>query len=130
MIRGVSMNWFMGGPPGSINGAGLSSWTVFGKLTTIKHRTIRFVTIDEYEVTINDAAFRVDAGTPNKINDWPALYHGNSSGMSFADGHAELHKWKNLGKPPANFNSLTGRQFAAGSAANDVNDLQNFASEP
>jgi prepilin-type N-terminal cleavage/methylation domain-containing protein/prepilin-type processing-associated H-X9-DG protein len=129
MVRGVSMNWFMGGPPASINGAGLSAWSVFQKLTTIKHPTSRFVTIDEYEVTINDAAFRVDAGNIGKINDWPAFYHGNSSGLSFADGHAETHRWKWLGKPPVGYNSLNGTVLS-GAAANDVTDLQNFASEP
>jgi len=26
--------------------------------------------------------------------DMPALYHNNASGLSFADGHAEVHSWK------------------------------------
>jgi prepilin-type processing-associated H-X9-DG protein len=25
--------------------------------------------------------------------DWPASYHGNACGFSFADGHSEIHKW-------------------------------------
>jgi prepilin-type processing-associated H-X9-DG protein len=25
--------------------------------------------------------------------DWPANYHGKSGALSFADGHAETHKW-------------------------------------
>ena len=123
MVRGASMNWFMGGNP-----TGNSSWTAYRKLSNIKHPTDRFVTMDEYEVTINDAAFRSDAGNVGKINDWPALYHGGASGMSFADGHAALHKWKNLGKPSAGINSVTGATLT-GAQANDVDDLQNFASE-
>jgi prepilin-type processing-associated H-X9-DG protein len=27
------------------------------------------------------------------IQDIPASYHGGAAGFSFADGHAELHKW-------------------------------------
>jgi prepilin-type processing-associated H-X9-DG protein len=25
--------------------------------------------------------------------DWPAAYHNKAGGFSFADGHAETHKW-------------------------------------
>jgi prepilin-type processing-associated H-X9-DG protein len=41
----------------------------------------------------------------------PASYHNNACGLSFADGHAEVHKWLNpatmppitcLGNGPAN----------------------------
>lgn len=126
MLRGVSINWFMGWPNAN---PGWSSWSIYKKLTSVKHPTSRFVTIDEYEVTINDACFRVDAGNVGKLNDWPALYHGNASGMSFADGHAELHKWKALGKPTVGYNPVAGVTLG-GPPANDISDLQNFASEP
>ena len=26
--------------------------------------------------------------------DLPAAYHGNAGGLSFADGHSEIHKWR------------------------------------
>ena len=26
--------------------------------------------------------------------DFPASYHNNAAGFSFADGHAEIHKWR------------------------------------
>jgi prepilin-type processing-associated H-X9-DG protein len=29
--------------------------------------------------------------------DLPASYHGGSCGFSFADGHAEFHKWRDAG---------------------------------
>jgi prepilin-type N-terminal cleavage/methylation domain-containing protein/prepilin-type processing-associated H-X9-DG protein len=126
MLRGVSINWFMGWPNAN---PGWSSWSIYKKLASVKHPTSRFVTIDEYEVTINDACFRIDSGNSGKINDWPAMYHGSASGLSFADGHAELHKWKSLGLPPAGFDPVTGTVLG-GTRANDVNDLQKFASEP
>ena len=87
------------------------------------------MTIDEDETTINDAAFAVGYARPGKVQDWPATYHGGSSGMSFADGHSELHRWKFLGKPPAGHNPNSGT-ILTGGGANDAADLQNYATEP
>jgi prepilin-type processing-associated H-X9-DG protein len=57
-----------------------------------------FVFLDEREDSINDGFFVVDMdgypGTPSQLVDSPASYHGGSGGLSFADGHSELHKWK------------------------------------
>ena len=56
-----------------------------------------FVLVDEREDSINDGYFVVDmAGWPERsqvIVDYPASYHNNAAGFSFADGHAEIHKW-------------------------------------
>ena len=30
------------------------------------------------------------------IIDFPASYHGGAAGFSFADGHSEIHKWKEV----------------------------------
>ena len=53
--------------------------------------------LDEREDSINDGYFVVDmAGWPERsqqIVDFPASYHNNAAGFSFADGHAEIHKW-------------------------------------
>ena len=53
--------------------------------------------IDEREDSINDGYFVVDmAGYPTqtiKLVDYPASYHNRAAGFSFADGHAEIHKW-------------------------------------
>jgi prepilin-type N-terminal cleavage/methylation domain-containing protein/prepilin-type processing-associated H-X9-DG protein len=52
-----------------------------------------FVFLDENPKSLNDGYFEfIAAGT--SINDRPAVNHANSSSFSFADGHAELHKWK------------------------------------
>ena len=31
--------------------------------------------------------------------DYPASYHNNAAGFSFADGHAEIHKWVDKNGP-------------------------------
>jgi prepilin-type N-terminal cleavage/methylation domain-containing protein/prepilin-type processing-associated H-X9-DG protein len=55
-----------------------------------------FCFIDEREDSIDDGDFGVDhvnkPASMNMIN-WPAIYHNNAGGLSFADGHAEVHKW-------------------------------------
>ena len=99
--RSVSMNVFMGGDP-----QGNTSWTLgyFGfKKTTNLIRpgpANTFVIIDEGP-TINDGSFCTDMDTydPNdmpgkRTTDAPASYHNKAGSLSFADGHSEIHKWR------------------------------------
>jgi prepilin-type N-terminal cleavage/methylation domain-containing protein/prepilin-type processing-associated H-X9-DG protein len=117
MVRGYSMNCYMG----SVNNGALfgPNYKNYTKQTAIAQPSQRFVIIDEDDTTINDADFRVDAPAV-AMYDWPAEYHGGSSGMSFADGHAELHRWRNI-KPPTF--APTSKQMS------DLNDLINMATE-
>jgi prepilin-type N-terminal cleavage/methylation domain-containing protein/prepilin-type processing-associated H-X9-DG protein len=55
-----------------------------------------FVFIDENPYTINDGFFVCDP-TLSKRKDTPASYHGESGSLSFADGHAEIKKWRDQG---------------------------------
>jgi prepilin-type processing-associated H-X9-DG protein len=57
------------------------------------------VTIDENPGSINDGWFVVNVARANaqaslQWVDYPASYHNNAGGLSFADGHAEIKKWK------------------------------------
>lgn len=52
-----------------------------------------FVFIDESEYTIDDGYFVADPNEPNHWVNAPSLRHGNASGLSFADGHAEIKLW-------------------------------------
>jgi len=58
-----------------------------------------WVTIDENPGSINDGWFVVNVTIPAQRAalqwfDYPASYHNNAGGLSFADGHAEIRKWK------------------------------------
>jgi prepilin-type N-terminal cleavage/methylation domain-containing protein/prepilin-type processing-associated H-X9-DG protein len=58
-----------------------------------------FVILDERQDSINDGYFVTEMdGYPNlattKIVDYPASYHNKAAGFAFADGHSEIHKWK------------------------------------
>jgi len=52
-----------------------------------------WVFLDDDPWTINDAAVAVIAAMPQFV-DYPSPFHDNACGFSFADGHAEIHKWK------------------------------------
>ncbi len=53
-----------------------------------------WVFIDENQNNINDAAFAVSMTQPTEMIDWPATYHNFSGTLAFADGHSEIHRWK------------------------------------
>ena len=56
-----------------------------------------WVLVDEHPDSINDAMLYVNPSTPVANAawvDWPASYHAGACGFSFADGHSEIHKWR------------------------------------
>src|SRR6516164_565773 len=59
-----------------------------------------WVFVDEHPDSINDSGFF----NPHAWSwaDMPSAYHNGACGFSFADGHAEIHKWKqSMGGPRA-----------------------------
>jgi prepilin-type N-terminal cleavage/methylation domain-containing protein/prepilin-type processing-associated H-X9-DG protein len=53
-----------------------------------------WVLIDENPSSINDGWFACDPNKPTLWYDIPASYHGGAGGLSFADGHCEIKKWR------------------------------------
>jgi prepilin-type N-terminal cleavage/methylation domain-containing protein/prepilin-type processing-associated H-X9-DG protein len=123
-VRPVTGGWLNGNQD-----ANQHLWRTYGKLSAITVPTPDFVwvLIDEHPDSINDAAFAVECGlTGNaaKIIDWPASFHGGAGGLSFADGHSEIHKWRDNRIMPLPTYS-TGLQHNVGSPNNpDVAWLQ------
>ena len=75
-------------------------YMVFRKLSDISRmgHSKAYVFIDEHPDSINFGDFAVamnDGVAPTRIYmiDVPASYHNGAGGLSFADGHAEVHKW-------------------------------------
>jgi prepilin-type N-terminal cleavage/methylation domain-containing protein/prepilin-type processing-associated H-X9-DG protein len=128
--RSMSMNAWMN--PINIGSFGNGNAHIFRKMSDIKSVVTTWVTIDESPVTINDGWFMCDPwynGTPSTTwVDVPASYHNNAGGVSFADGHAEIRKWRdsavlNSGKPggtSANF-------IPQGAPTGDLLWLQNLS---
>lgn len=85
----------------------LGSWLppdqflTYGKLGSIRIPAKTWVLIDEHPDSLNDAAFAVKMAVPStpstmadiRIIDYPASFHNGAGGLSFADGHSEIHKW-------------------------------------
>jgi len=73
-------------------------WRTYSKLSNIVNQGRTWVFVDEHPDSINDAAFAnacTGASSPDtaQIIDFPANYHNGACGLSFADGHAVIHKW-------------------------------------
>jgi prepilin-type N-terminal cleavage/methylation domain-containing protein/prepilin-type processing-associated H-X9-DG protein len=84
---------------GNIN-AGSQDWRTYSKLSSIVLPTKTFVFLDEEWTSINDGAFATactfnqPTDTGGKYVDFPGRYHNGACGISFADGHSEIHKWR------------------------------------
>ena len=98
-VRSVAMNTYVGGD-GRWNNPAYREFHRMDDIV-IPPASMQWVIIDEREDSINDAFFAVSMDTPTRIVDWPASYHNGAGGLSFADGHAEIHKWIDPRTKPA-----------------------------
>jgi prepilin-type N-terminal cleavage/methylation domain-containing protein/prepilin-type processing-associated H-X9-DG protein len=84
-VRSMSMNYRLG-----INNE-------IARITQIMNPppVMNWVFIDEHPDSINDGYFTVSGSTGRSAEwkDLPASYHNGACGISFADGHSEVHKW-------------------------------------
>lgn len=76
----------------------LASWQA-SKGSHIKTPSEKIVFLSEFDVWILNGDFNggewvMDCGNPGNFWDPIAVWHNDSGTMGFADGHAELHKWK------------------------------------
>jgi prepilin-type N-terminal cleavage/methylation domain-containing protein/prepilin-type processing-associated H-X9-DG protein len=97
-VRSISMNNYVGD---------LSrTWTTPSKYQLCKRTSqiltpsMMFVLLDEREDSINDGWYASDPDTKWQIVDYPASYHGNAAGYSFADGHSEIHRFRDARTMP------------------------------
>jgi prepilin-type N-terminal cleavage/methylation domain-containing protein/prepilin-type processing-associated H-X9-DG protein len=111
-VRSISMNGALAGTGGSgptVQGAGPDGKRLYygsGQGTKRAAQKMAdlvtpgpsmvFYVLDEHADSVNDATFMFDPGYmpgTEKWRDLPASYHGGAGSLSFADGHAEIHKW-------------------------------------
>jgi prepilin-type processing-associated H-X9-DG protein len=99
-VRSISMNaWF---DSSDVAGFGPAGFRIYKKLSDVVDPgpSMTWVFLDEREDSINDGEFVVGmSGYPDqpqlwRIVDFPASYHGRAGGLSFADGHAEIRRWR------------------------------------
>ena len=156
-IRSYSMNHYLGGL-GSTNGVGGGSWSshfpVYLKLSEIGNLRIApgpgqtFVFIDERCDCINWGDFVTEfsgyplppSTKPNGalyqwMGDLPASYHNLAAVISFADGHAETHRWKDRHTYPPLVDGLLSGGNGSGNTwpapySQDVAWMQSVSARP
>ena len=92
-VRSISMECHLG-MGGRTWTANSTRYPLCTKMVSIKSPVYKFVTLEEREDSINDGWYATDPDTLYQIVDYPADYHNFATSFSFADGHAEVHKWK------------------------------------
>ena len=95
--RSLSMNSWFG------EGWAAEPYIIFRKMSDLTRPgpTNTFVILDESKNSINDGFFAVSMNTYDPKDlvgklfvDVPATYHGKAGSFSFADGHSEIHRWR------------------------------------
>ncbi len=97
VVRSMSMSCWMGPVIdwNTIKGySGALALRVFRKQSQIIAPANTWVFIDENPNTINEGSFACDPNDSTKWPDVPATYHNGAGGLSFADGHAEIKRWR------------------------------------
>ena len=97
-VRSLSMECHVG--VGRTWTANSARYPLCLKMVQIKSPVYKFVFLDEREDSINDGWYATDPDTLYQLVDYPASYHGSACGFSFADGHSEIHKWKDARTMP------------------------------
>jgi len=103
-VRSVSMNAMVGDPGDLlVNGINVNNPNCEQFLTEsdFKDTSSIYVFLDEHPDSINDGYFLAMPNTNTWI-DLPGSYHSGGGSFSFADGHTEIHRWKDAStiRPP------------------------------
>jgi prepilin-type processing-associated H-X9-DG protein len=103
-VRSVSMNAFIEGGAylgdhDAYSSLWYENWWSYQKISDILNPvpSMLFVFADEQADSINDCWFITTVDNLNGWTDLPASYHGGACGISFADGHVEIHAWRDTG---------------------------------
>jgi len=93
-VRSVSMNCYINGYQG--DGTPVNGWCIYRKESDMINPkpSDLWVFVDEHPDSINDGWLIISWQMGNFCSDMPASYHNRACGFSFADGHCEIHKWR------------------------------------
>jgi len=90
-IRSVALNSLVG-DPGELTNRFNPDYLQFFKTTDLRESSAIFVFLDEHPDTLNDGFFMNRLDEPRWGN-LPGSYHNGAANLTFADGHAESHRW-------------------------------------
>jgi prepilin-type N-terminal cleavage/methylation domain-containing protein/prepilin-type processing-associated H-X9-DG protein len=133
-VRSVSMNAYMDGRPNAESPQG--NYYGYHKQSDLKNPANLWVFVDEHPDSINDG-YLVNSIIPGMLgwSDLPASYHDGACGIGFADGHAEIKKWKDSYNPATRAGTVqpvlkTQRNGFRANDARDVNWFMERTSQP
>lgn len=88
-------------------------WRTYGKTSAVLDPgpASLFVLLEEYVLGLNDSCFAFSMASPKWV-DFPGIVHDFGCNFAFADGHAELHKWRD---PRTRIRALVGQVPVPGS---------------
>jgi prepilin-type N-terminal cleavage/methylation domain-containing protein/prepilin-type processing-associated H-X9-DG protein len=127
-VRSMSMNAWMN-PLETWNDVipyiGTARLRVFRKQSQLvgPRPDMAWVFIDENPNSINDGWFVCDPNNNSLWYDIPASYHNNAGGISYADGHAEIKRWRD-----PNVLTATGNDMPRDPSCPDLTWLQQRSS--
>jgi prepilin-type N-terminal cleavage/methylation domain-containing protein/prepilin-type processing-associated H-X9-DG protein len=120
--RSVSMNGWVSPAPPSVQDLGPTNGCIIYRKSadlSLPGPSRVWLLMDENPWSINDA-FMVINPQDTTWGDHPASYHNHACGISFCDGHAEIHKWND----PAVYNySLADAAAGLDPAPGNTTDL-------
>ena len=98
-VRSMSMNCWMNpiNAWAADTSTGANPVRNFRKTANITKPAETWVILDENPASINDGWFVCDPRSSSAWVDIPAVYHNGAGGLSFADGHSEIKKWRDGG---------------------------------
>lgn len=109
-IRSISMSGWMGAnaPPWN------PEYMTFGKTSQILKPppSQALVYLDEREDSIDDGYYAINMAKSGEMVNFPGGFHNRAGGLSFADGHAEIHRWLDPRTTPP-FRKGQKREFTA-----------------
>ena len=118
--RSMSMNAYVGpfSPSSADQTAAVnrfeSGYLQFLKVALIPHPSTIFVMLDEHPNSINDGYYLNTSGNAAGWGDSPATYHDGACGISFADGHSEIHKWRGAWLQYPTIRQIPNRNYSGG----------------
>jgi prepilin-type N-terminal cleavage/methylation domain-containing protein len=116
-VRTMTMNQHVGGFDTGNTPSWLTSWRFFKKISdmTDPGPTGTWVFLDMREDSVNYPSFEVVMdGWPNQPQlhefrgDLPGFYHHRAAGLSFADGHSDIRRWRDERTMPPLMPPYTG----------------------
>jgi prepilin-type N-terminal cleavage/methylation domain-containing protein/prepilin-type processing-associated H-X9-DG protein len=116
-VRSISMNVYVGG----VGRCGSVNLERFGpqRESAIRNPSSLFVFIDEHPDSLDFVSFWVgnrksSAGVTGNYGSCPGSLHNGAATVSFADGHVELHAWRDARtKPPVTYSKRLSFSFSA-----------------